>query len=105
MTNPTKQVGENTQVKPQSVYSLRTFIRLRPQSDMTEHYKSWGWKGRARGESIEGVLMPPATFITCNLPACPASFPGGPLGHGRVCPEAVALPELSADLTPATDTQ
>lgn len=78
-----------------------TFIRLRPKLDTAEHYKSWGWKGQAGREGSEAALMPPATFVTCHLPA---PFPAA-LGHSRVCSEAVALPELSAELTHATDTQ
>lgn len=59
-------------VKPQSVYSLTTSIRLQLKLDATEHYKSWMWKGRARRENTAIALTPQAAFVTCNLPASPS---------------------------------
>lgn len=82
-----------------------TFTRLWPKLDTTEHYKSWGWQGRARGENSAAVPMPAATSVTCNLPA-------RLLSEQVLCTERFVqkqslslLTELSADLTFATDAQ
>lgn len=80
---------EKTQkVKPRSVCSPMTFIRLWPELDMTEHYKSWGWKGRARRENC-GRADARSHIRHLQSPSVPAFRAG--LVHSVVCSEAVAL--------------